>query len=125
MITAYLGSILFLLIMILYIAIALGAPLGEFIMGGKYKVIPAKMRVTIIVSVLVQAFAIVILLYLGGILHLGISKPLAKGIGFFFAAYLLFNTCLNLKSKSKKEKFVMTPLSIIICICFLITSIIS
>ena len=125
MITAWIGFILFFLIMLLYVAIALGAPLGEFVMGGKHKVMPPKTRVAIIFSVLIQAFAIIILLYLGGILQIGISTPLAKGIGFFFAAYLLLNTFLNLRSESKKEKYVMTPLSIIIFICFLVTSIIS
>lgn len=39
-----------------------------------------------------------------------------------FAAYLSLNTIMNMISKSRKEKYVMTPLSLIAGICFWITA---
>jgi len=38
------------------------------------------------------------------------------------AIYLSFNTIMNFISKSKKEKYVMTPLSFVAAICFWITA---
>jgi len=37
------------------------------------------------------------------------------------AVYLSLNTIMNFVSKSKKEKYIMTPLSFVTAICFWIT----
>ena len=125
MIIALIGAILFFIIMVLYIALAFGAPLGEFALGGKYKTLPKKMRIICAESTLIQVLAIFVLLQLGDIFSIGFPHYFAKILGYLFSSYLLFNIFLNCKSKSKKEKYIMTPLSIIIFISFLITSIVS
>ena len=51
-----------------------------------------------------------------------LSFKVTKYICFFFAAYLSLNTIMNMISKSRKEKYVMTPLSLIAGICFWITA---
>ena len=101
MITAYIGSSLFFLILVLYILLAAGVPLGELAMGGKYKIMPKKYRITCAISVLVQAFAILVLLQLGGIFSIGLHENTARILGYFFAAYLFINMIMNAKSKSK------------------------
>lgn len=125
MITAYIGSCLFFLILVLYILLAAGAPLGELAMGGRYKRMPKKYRIACAVSVLVQAFAILVLLQLGGIFSIGLHENAARVLGYIFAAYLILNVFMNAKSKSKKEKLIMTPISAIIAFCFLYTTIVS
>ena len=125
MITAWIGSVVFFLLMILYVLLAFGAPLGEFAMGGRDKVLPRGMRMACAISIVVQALAIAILLELGGIFSFGIPRGTAKGFGFVFSAYLLFNIYMNLKSKSRKEKLVMTPVSAVLTFCFLFTSVVS
>ena len=125
MITAWIGSVLFSLIMVLYIALVFGAPLGEFALGGRHKVLLRSSRIMCGISVLVQAFAILVLLQLGGIFSIGLSVGFAKGAGYFFSAYLVLNIFMNLVSKSKKEKLVMTPASAVIAFCFLFTTIVS
>jgi hypothetical protein len=123
MITAWIGSLLFSLVLILYVLLVLGLPLGEFAMGGKYTVLPAQMRIATAVSALIQLFGILVLLQLGNILPLGLPENIAKGIGYFFGAYLILNTLMNAASKSKKERLVMTPLSAVAAFCFLYTAI--
>jgi len=119
---AILGATLFLFVVAISILVALGLPLGEFTMGGQHKVLPKKYRIMAIVSVVIQLFAIVIILQAGGFITLFFSPMITKYICFFFAIYLSLNTIMNLLSKSKKEKYVMTPLSLITAICFWVTA---
>ncbi len=116
------AATLFLIIAIMTVLVACGLPLGEFTMGGQHKILPNKFRVMAVVSVAVQLFAIIIVLQAGGLISLWFSSKLTKNICFFFAAYLSLNTIINLSSKSKKEKYVMTPLSLVTAICFWITA---
>ncbi len=122
MITAIIGSISISFIAILYITLVLGLPYGEFAMGGKYTVMPKLMRVMCAISVFVQIFAMIILLQTGNLLTTKIPYNVAKIGCYAFAVYLVLNTIMNAISKSKKEKYIMTPLAAITAICFFITA---
>lgn len=117
-----LGSIIFGVATILYVLLCLGFPLGEYALGGKYKILPSKLRIACGLSVLVQLFAIMIVLQTGGVIPLVFSLKVTKYICFFFAFYLSLNTIINSLSSSKKERFIVTPLSLIGTICFWITA---
>ena len=104
------------------VLVACGFPLGEFTMGGQHKILPKKLRVAAVISVVIQIFAMIIILQAGGFISLWLSFKVTKYICFFFAAYLSLNTIMNMISKSRKEKYVMTPLSLIVGICFWITA---
>lgn len=115
---AILGAILFGGIAIMTLLVAGGAALGEFTMGGQYKILPKSLRFMAGISVVIQLFAIVIILQAGGFMDLWLSAKVTKGICIFYAAYLSINTLMNLSSKSKKERYVMTPLSLVAAVCF-------
>ena len=104
------------------ILVACGLPLGEYTMGGQHKVLPKNLRVAAVISVAIQIFAMIIILQAGDFISLWFSFKVTKYICFFFAAYLSLNTIVNMISKSRKERFVMTPLSLIAGICFWITA---
>lgn len=123
MITAWIGSVTFFSVMIIYILLVLGLPLGEFAMGGKHKVLPVKLRIACAVSILVQIFAILVLMQLGNILSVGLPHGFARGAGYFFSFYLVINSFMNGISNSKKEKLFVTPLSVITAFCFFFTTI--
>ncbi len=120
---AWVGSIAFLFAAGLYLLLVFGLPLGEFAMGGKHKVLPPKMRIACAISIAVQLFGVAVLLQLGAIFSFGIAEGFARGAGYFFAVYLSINTVLNATSTSKKEKWVITPLSLITAISFWIVTI--
>ena len=122
MITSIIGSILFSIVLVLYILLALGLPYGEFAMGGKHKILPPKERIMCIISVIIQVFAILILLQCGSVISLGFSDRVANVLCYFFAGYLSLNVILNLLSKSKKEQRYMTPLSFLLALSFWITA---
>ncbi|PKM57656.1 MAG: hypothetical protein CVU98_05020 [Firmicutes bacterium HGW-Firmicutes-3] len=119
---AIIGALLFFGIAIMTLLVAFGLPLGEFKMGGQYKILPSKYRIMAFVSVAIQLFAMLIVLQAGGFIPLLFSIKITQYICYFFAIYLSLNTIMNLTSKSKKEKYVMTPLSLIAAICYWITA---
>ena len=119
---AIIGALLFSVIAILTVLVASGLPLGEFTMGGQYKILPKQFRIMAVIALAIQIFAILLILQAGGFIPLFFSFKITKYICFFFASYLSLNTIMNLVSKSKKEKFFMTPLSLIAAICYWITA---
>ena len=116
------GAVLFGVIAALTVLVACGLPLGEFTMGGQHKILPKKLRVVAVISVAIQIFAMIIILQAGGFISLWLPFTVTKYICFFFAVYLSLNTIMNIISKSRKEKYVMTPISLIAGICFWITA---
>ncbi|HOG68850.1 MAG TPA: hypothetical protein PK366_05695 [Fibrobacteraceae bacterium] len=118
MISAIIGAISFTPVIILYFLIILGAPVGEYVMGGKNRIIPKESRPPFITALIVQLILLFILLQVGGIIPFLLEPPLTCGIGYFFALYLLFNAAISLFSFSRKEKLFVAPLYLITSICF-------
>lgn len=116
-----LGASLLSIVIILSILLIFGLPLGELTMGGQYKVFPKKLRVVLITQLILQVFFVIILLQMGGIITLWFSAKATKVVGIVLAVYLSLNVVMNFCSRSKKEKYIMTPLSSITAICYWIT----
>ena len=116
--TAIIGATLLMLVVVMSVALILGAPLGEFTLGGQFKVFPAKVRGVLATQLLLQVFFAIVLLQLGGFMPLWFSHKVTKIIGIALAVYLSMNCLVNLASKSKKEKYVMTPLSVVTAVCY-------
>lgn len=116
------GAGAFSIVIILSILIICGLPLGELTMGGQYKVFPPKLRIVLVTQLILQVFFVLIILQRGEIIPLLFSYNVTKIIGIVMAIYLSVNTVMNLISKSKKEKYIMTPLSFVTAICFWITA---
>ena len=121
MISAWIGIIIFGLLIIFNILLLFGAPLGEFTMGGKFNKLPKARHKMSFISILILLFAILILLQLGNIYVVGFSFAIAKVSAYILAGYFCLNTAMNFLSKSKKERFVMTPLAAAVAICILVT----
>ena len=120
--TAIIGAVSFSIVILLSLLIICELPLGEFTMGGQYKVFPQKLRIVLISQLILQVFFVVIILQAGGFLPLWFSHKTTKIICIVMASYLSLNVIMNFISKSKKEKYVMTPLSLVTAICFWITA---
>ncbi|MEE1056110.1 MAG: hypothetical protein UH239_02560 [Acutalibacteraceae bacterium] len=110
------------IVIILSVLLICGLPLGELTMGGQYKVYPIKLRIVLVVQLLLQAFFVITILQAGGIIPLWFSENVTEIICIIMAVYLSLNTVMNFISKSKKEKYIMTPLSLLTAICYWITA---
>ena len=124
MVQVYIGAVLLGVVIVMSVLLICGLPLGEFSMGGRFgKVWPPKVRVIAISQLLIQCFALYIILAGGAVLPYFINLTVTRVICYVFAAFFLGNTIMNAISPSKKEKFVMTPMSLAAFVCFLITAI--
>lgn len=112
------GAILLVGVIALSVLLILGFPLGELTMGGKQKVWPKEMRPIAIGQLVLQVFALYVLLAAGGIGFVIISKGFHRAICILFALLFSGNLVMNAFSTSKKEKYIMTPCSAIEAICF-------
>ncbi len=101
---------------LLQLSLVFGAPLGEYVLGGKHKVLPPKTRmlsgmytcVFIIVGLsLLQAAEIIAPVFDAAFMKVTLI------IYTLFLAYAIIGN--GFLTKSKKEKYVMTPISIIGC----------
>lgn len=121
MVSSLIGACAFSVVIILSFLIILGLPLGELTMGGRYMVFPKKLRIVLVSQLLLQVFFVIVILQMGGYLPLWFSHKTTRIILIVMAVYLSLNVLMNLASKSRKERLIMTPLSLIAAVCFWIT----
>jgi len=106
---------------LLQLSLTVGSPLGEYVLGGKNKVLPTKMR--FVSAAFVFVFILVGLVYLqkGSVINIGLNPMFVNIlviVNTLFLAYAIVGN--GLLTKSKKERYVMTPLSIIQFVCSVI-----
>lgn len=112
------GVVLLVFISILYFLLAIGMPFGYLAWGGKYKdVLPKHLRIQSAISIPAQLFSAYVLLKMGNVLT-GDIDLIIEIFGYVFIGFFLINTIMNALSRSRKEKYVMTPIAFWIFICF-------
>lgn len=116
------GAVLLLAVAVMEILLIFGLPLGEFTMGGRYKVLPPMYRMLAASSVILQLFGAAMILQGGGLMNMWFAGKVIKIICFVFAGFFAVNTVMNIISPSKKEKYVMTPLAAVEACCFAVTA---
>ena len=116
------GAVLLLAVAVMEILLIFGLPLGEFTMGGRYKVLPPMYRMFAASSVILQLFGAAMILQGGGLMNMWFAGKVVKIICFVFAGFFAVNTVMNIISPSKKEKYVMTPLAAVEACCFAVTA---
>ena len=98
-------------------ALALGAPMGEFTLGGKFPgKLPNKMRLAALVQILVLFIFTITVVSKAGIAFEKFYDASRIGIWVVFAFFIL-GSILNLSSPSKKERMLMGPLNVIALVC--------
>ena len=121
-VSSIIGAILLVAVAVMEVLLIIGLPLGEFTMGGRYKVLPTMFRLFAASSIILQLFGAAMLLQCSGLMAMWFASNVIRIICFVFAGFFAVNTIMNLISPSKKEKFVMTPLAAIEAACFAITA---
>ncbi|MCF0223605.1 MAG: hypothetical protein HUK20_04985 [Fibrobacter sp.] len=120
---AIIGAVFFLPSIGLNIALACGAPLGQYAMNGKHKVIPQEIRRAFVMPIIMQFVSLFILLSSGHVVPSIIPFAIIRILSFFFALYLTFYTATVLFSTSCKEKRIMGSFAIVATICYWITAV--
>ena len=107
-------------LIILQLLLALGKPYGRMAYGGKYEVLPTKYRIMSVFADVIFIVAIFFVLVKVELITVFPFPDIANLGLWFFAFYLGLNTLANVTSKSQSEKQIMTPISLITCICLFI-----
>ncbi|MFC0681685.1 hypothetical protein ACFFGH_27965 [Lysobacter korlensis] len=90
-------------------ALVAGAPLGEYAWGGQHRVLPRRLRIGSVVSIVLYVVFAVVALAKAGILDLFPGTPVVDVAMWVIAGYLVLGIPLNAISRSRKERLVMTP----------------
>ncbi len=123
LIAAIIAVVVFAVISVLQLLLALGLPLGKLAYGGKYEKLPTNMRIMSLVAIGIFALASISVLERARIITVFNNPIFTLVVVWVIAVYLALNTLTNAISKSKQEKLIMTPLSLISVICCLIVAI--
>lgn len=98
----------------LQLALAAGAPLGQFAWGGQNRVLPPRLRGASVFAVVIYAVFALIIGQRAGLVRLLPAAVVDVGI-WVVAAYLILGVLANLVSQSRSEKLVMTPIALLLC----------
>ncbi|MBY9008809.1 MAG: hypothetical protein KGD74_02975 [Candidatus Lokiarchaeota archaeon] len=123
LIAAIIAVVVFVVMSVFQLLLALGLPLGKLAYGGKYEKLPTNMRIMSLVAIGIFALGSISVLERAGIITIFNDPIFTLVVVWVIAVYLAFNTLLNAIWKSKQEKLIMTPLSLISAICCFIVAI--
>lgn len=108
------------LLSVFQIALALGAPIGQFAWGGKHKVLPLNLRVGSISSLVIYLGIIVCLLSKSNTYQIIPLGTFLNVLVWIIFAYFVLGVFMNAISRSKRERYTMTPIVILLASCALI-----
>jgi hypothetical protein len=91
------------------LALALGAPIGRFAWGGRHRVLPTKLRIGSLVSIVIYAVIALLALDRSGAIDVVPDGVSTVGMWIVFA-YFVLGIPLNAISRSKPERYTMTPI---------------
>ncbi|MFE6256596.1 hypothetical protein [Agromyces sp. NPDC057865] len=109
------------LLAVFQLALALGAPLGRFAWGGQHRVLPGRLRIGSLVSIVIYAIIAVLALDRAGLIDVVPDVVSTVGMWVVFA-YFVIGIPLNAISRSKPERYVMTPVVTILAVLSLLVA---
>ena len=125
LIAAIIAVVLFTGMSVFQLLLVLGLPLGRLAYGGKYEKLPSKMKITSLIGIIIFIFASLSVLERAEIIIIFNNLMFVTVFVWIIAVYLAFNTLMNVISKSKLEKLIMTPISLTLAICCFIVVIVA
>ena len=110
---AYVFAFVIALLALFQIALAAGAPMGRFAWGGAQARLPVALRIGSVVSLLIYSVCAAIILDRAGLIDVVADD--VSGIGaWVVAGFLSLGVVMNAISRSKPERFTMTPVALVL-----------
>lgn len=103
-------------------ALIAGAPLGRFAWGGGHERLPARLRIGSLVAIAIYAAFAAIALERSGLVRLLPYAEIANIGIWVVVAYLALGVAMNAISRSKPERYSMTPLALALCALALVVA---
>ena len=114
-------TVILALLAVFQLALVLGAPIGRFAWGGTHRVLPARLRIGSAVSIVIYAVIAVLALDRVGAIDLVPDVVSTVGMWIVFA-YFVLGIPLNAMSRSRPERYTMTPVVAVLAVLSLIVA---
>lgn len=112
---AFALTVVLALIAVFQIALALGAPLGRFAWGGQHRVLPARLRIGSLVSILI--YALIGLLAWERVRAIDLLPNGVAEVGMWVVfAYFGLGIFMNAISRSRPERLTMVPVTLVLSV---------
>ena len=95
--------------------LVLGAPLGRFAWGGQHRVRPVALRAGSVVSIFIYGLVAAIVLARADLVLPGVRDGVVATVAWVVVAYFFLGIGMNLASRSRPERAVMTPVAAVLC----------
>lgn len=118
-IATYIALALLALLTVFQLALIFGAPYGKFAWGGQHEVLPTKLRIGSVVSICIYAVFALFLLSKSGLWVVVTHQPTLQIGVWVMTIYSALGVVMNAISRSKPEMMLMTPVAVVLSICFL------
>ncbi|WP_411732641.1 hypothetical protein [Paeniglutamicibacter sp.] len=120
MTTAVVFVAVLVLLALFQVALALGAPWGRFAWGGQHPgTLPTGYRIASALSILVYGFIAVLALDRAGVLDL-FPEGFSRVGSWVVFGYLALGVVMNAISRSKPERYAMTPVALVLAVLALL-----
>ncbi|WP_026548738.1 hypothetical protein [Arthrobacter sp. Br18] len=103
------------LLAVFQVLLIAGARLGRFAWGGQHDVLPRRLRVGSAVSIILYGVFALIILDSAGIISLVPDSVSTPGI-WILTGYFLLGVVLNGISRSRYERYTMTPVALVLAL---------
>jgi hypothetical protein len=114
-------TVILALLAVFQLALALGAPLGRFAWGGQHRVLPTRLRMGSLVSIVIYGLVAVLALDKVGLTD--VVPDVVSDIGMWVVfAYFVLGIPLNAISRSKPERYTMTPVVAVLAVLSLLVA---
>lgn len=108
-------TVLLVLLSAFQLALAAGAPLGRFAWGGQHRVLPTRLRIGSVVSILI--YAVIVLLTWSRVGVIDLFPRVVSEVGMWVVfGYFALGIVMNALSRSKPERFTMTPVCLVLAV---------
>lgn len=122
MAAALIFIVLIILLCVFQFALSFGAPLGHFAWGGKHRVLPRKLRVSSALSVIIYLGMALVIASKAGLVEVIPQGAFLTVLSWGIFAYLTLGVFMNVISRSKLERYMMTPVALILAVCALVVA---
>jgi hypothetical protein len=114
---AYIALLILAALGIFQLLLVAGQPLGRFAWGGQHNTLPQNLRIGSLISIVLYVFFAVVIMERAGLISLSFAIP--GFVIWVLAAYFSLGVLMNGISRSKPERNLMTPVSLLLAIaCF-------
>ncbi len=116
-IAAAVAAALFVAMAVFQAAVALGAPLGEHVLGGRFAgVLPLRIRAFSAIAAVILVGAAIVILARAGVIRWPNAAGILGPTSWVIAGFLALNTLGNLRSRSRLERTVFASITAVLAV---------